>query len=138
MKIILLVLFSTVLFSCSTKQETKDAAFWRMKYEALNSFVKRKGLKQESENAVRAYGKAKSEYSFTVFEKAYSLNGKRLVQSDLKAAISKMTGEKKQLINIIAMSNSKHHDLLFLMNELSLGGFKNFNLSTEKILKPVP
>ena len=49
-----------------------------------------------------------------------------------------MLGDKGQVINIVAMDTSKHQDLLTLMNELSLAGFKNFNLSTQKAIKPAP
>ena len=74
-RIILTVILSA-LFSCSTKQETKDAAFWRMKYEALESFVKRKGLKSEADQALQEHEVAQSDYNFMVSEGAYALNGK--------------------------------------------------------------
>lgn len=73
-----------------------------------------------------------------VSEGAYALNGKKLNLTSLKKVIKEMLGDKGQVINIVAMDNSKHQDLLTLMNELSLAGFKNFNLSTQKTIKPAP
>ncbi|MCM8526920.1 MAG: biopolymer transporter ExbD [Lentisphaeraceae bacterium] len=129
---LLQIIFILSLFSCTSKQETKDAAFWRMKYEALDSFVKKKGLKTEADKAVKDYESAMSVYHFAVFKNYYSLNGTELESSQLKERISGLKGKKGQKINITAMHDASHQDLLKLMNELSLAGFTNFNLSSEK------
>jgi len=126
------------LFSCTTQKETKDATFWRKKYEALNAYVKRKGLKAEADRAVVDLEKELAKYHFTVFESHYSLNGKDVKKSELPASVKSLKGEKKQPINIMAMNDASHEALLLLMNELSLSGFNNFNLISEKKLKPVP
>lgn len=138
MKRIALVFFIAGLFSCTSKQESKDAAFWRMKYEALNSFVKRKGLKTEADKAIKDYESAMSLYHFSVFENHYSLNGQEVKREALKEAVAGLKGKKDQKINITAMYDAKHQDLLTLMNELSMAGYTNFNISNEKNLKASP
>ncbi len=126
------------LVSCTSQQETKDATFWRKKYEALNAYVKRKGLKEEADKAVIDLEKNLAVYHFTVFQTRYSLNGKDIDKNSLSAAVKNLEGAKSQPINILAMNDAPHQSLLLLMNELSLNGFKNFNLTSEKNLKPAP
>lgn len=135
---ILISVFVLSLFSCTSRQETKDATFWRKKYEALDAYVKRKGLKEEADKAVADLEKELAVYHFTVFETRYSLNGKDIDKDSLSATVKTLAGSKSQPINIMAMNDAPHQALLLLMNELSLNGFKNFNLTSEKNLKPVP
>lgn len=135
---VLAILLMLVFTSCSSRQETKDAAFWRMKYEALDAFVKRKGLKKEASKAVQDFEAARAVYSFRVAKEKYSLNGSQVAKVDLRSTLKTLKGDKGQVINIIAAEEAKHEDLLFLMNELSLAGFKNFNLASEKNIRPAP
>ena len=135
---VLITISILTLLSCTTQKETKDAVFWRKKYEALNAYVKRKGLKEEADKAVVNLDKSLAVYHFTVFQSHYSLNGKKIEKSLLSSAVKSLNGLKSQPINIMAMQDAPHQSLLFLMNELSLNGFKNFNLTSEKNLKPVP
>ena len=135
---VLITISILTLLSCTTQKETKDAVFWRKKYEALNAYVKRKGLKEEADRLVVDLEKSLAVYHFTVFQSHYSLNGKDIQKSLLSAAVKNLKGEKSQQINIMAMNDAPHQSLLFLMNELSLNGFKNFNLTSERNLKPAP
>ena len=124
--------------SCTTEKESKDAAFWRMKYEALDSFVKKKGLDAEAEKAVLEYEQHRSPYRFTVFKDGYALNGKSINKDALQAAIKNMSCPKSQRIEIMAMAEVSYEDILLLMNELNLNGFKNFNLISEKNAQTIP
>ena len=125
-------------FSCTTQKESKDATFWRKKYEALNAYVKRKGLKSEADKAVVDLEKNLGNYYFTVFKSRYSLNGKDINKEALTDVVKTLEGAKSQPINITASEEASHESLLRLMNELSLNGFKNFNLSSERNQKPLP
>ena len=118
MKRFIILVFTLSLFSCTSKQETKDGTFWRMKYEALDTFVKRKGLKPEADKAVKDFELTLPVNHFSVFETHYSLNGKDIKGSELKDSVAGLKGEKDQKINITAMYNVKHQDLLALMNYL--------------------
>ena len=135
---ILLLVFTLSLFSCSSKQETKDAAFWRMKYEALDSYVKQQGLKAEADKAIKEYETALSMYHFSVCANHYTLNGVKFKSPELRGRIASLKGKKNQKINITTKSNARHQDLLSLMNELSLAGYTNFNLSNERNIQTSP
>ena len=131
-KLLLITFILFALGSCMTQKETKDATFWRRKYEALEYFVKRKGLDAEAEQAVKQYEESRALYSFRVFKDGYALNGQSLAADTLDWAIKNMKGPKNQLIDIKAMPDVNYEDILHLMNELNLNGFKNYNLTSEK------